>query len=260
MNNEIFLAIISSTLLVLLLIAVVVIVLFISGKERIHQQMEMTNTKLSFEQELRKVETEVSEHVMNQFAQELHDNIGQLLTAMHIQIENQKIDHPEQAADLKPVEIYLDEITRELKLLSRTFNNDYIGRIGLFAAMQLEVERLLALKRFTVHFASVHGNSNLDKNKELMVFRIFQEVIQNALRHSGAKNLYVTVNNQADNFELTIRDDGKGFLPEQILSSKKASGLGNIIKRARLANLSCKIISSPGEGCLVKLKKIPMLE
>lgn len=260
MNNEIFLAIICSTLLVLLLIAIMIIVLFISGKQRINQQIEITNTKLSYERELRQVESEVSEQVRGQFAQELHDNIGQILTAMHIQVENQKIDYPALAEGLKPVEIYLSEVTRELKLLSRTSNHDYIGHIGLFAAIQLEISRLHALKRFIVHFPTTYGRSNLDKNAELIAFRIFQEIIQNALRHSDAKNLYITIDNNHGNFELAIKDDGKGFVTKEILASQKSSGLRNIINRARLAGLECEIVSSPGEGCLIKLKKITMLK
>jgi two-component system NarL family sensor kinase len=259
MNQEIFLAIICSTLLILLLVAIVVIVLFVSGRQKAKQEMEMTRTKLSYEQELRKVETEVKEQVMGQFAQELHDNIGQLLTAMHIQIENQKLDHPSLTEGLKPVEIYLDEVTRQLKLLSRTLNNDYLGHIGLFSAMQLEADRLTALRRFTVHFPMVQGSTHLDKNNELMVFRIFQEITQNALRHSAAKNLYINVDTSGENFELRVKDDGKGFDSAEILASSKASGLRNIIKRAKLAGLECEIIGSPGNGCLFKLKKVSTL-
>ncbi len=236
------------------------IVLFISGKERVTQRMEMANAKLSYERELRQVETEVGEQVRGQFAKELHDNIGQLLTAMHIQVENQKIDHPILEEGLKPIEIYLSELTRELKLLSRTSNHDYIGHIGLFSAMQLEINRLHTLKRFTVHVQGINGVSNLDKNRELMVFRIFQEIIQNALRHSTAKNLYITIDSSGNSFELTIKDDGKGFITKEILDSQKASGLRNIMNRAALAGLECQIISSPGEGCLFKLKKNPTLE
>lgn len=259
-DPEIILAIVCSTLLILLLIAIVVIVLFVSGRQRTKQEIETARTKLSFEQELRKVETEVREQVMGHFAKELHDNIGQQLTAMHIQIENQKIDYPALSEGLKPVEIYLTEVTRQLKLLSRTLNTDYLGHIHLFEAMQLEVERLELLKRFKVHFPLSEGDSNLNKNQELMVFRIFQEITQNALRHASAQNLYISIDHTADHFELTVRDDGKGFAAEQILASSKASGLRNIMERARLAGLSCEISSSPGNGCLFKLKKMPILE
>ena len=250
--NQILLAIICSTLLILLLIAVVVIVIIISGKQK-------AQDKLLYEQELRKVETEVKEQVMGQFAHELHDNIGQLLTAMHIQIENQKLDHPTLAEGFKPVEFYLGDVTRQLKLLSRTLNNDYVGQTGLFLALQTEVDRMNLLRRFVVHFPVIEGKTNLDKNSELMVFRIFQEITQNALRHSSAKNLYVTIANSGNDFEMTVKDDGKGFDATQMLASPKASGLMNIIKRAKLSGLSCEISSKPGEGCLFTLKKIPTL-
>jgi len=252
MNQHILLAIICSTLLILLLIAVVVIVIIMSGKRQ-------AQDKLLYEQELRKVETEVKEQVMGQFAHELHDNIGQLLTAMHIQIENQKIDHPALAEGLKPVEFYLGDVTRQLKLLSRTLNNDYVGQIGLFQALQTEVDRMNLLRRFAVHFPEVEGKTNLDRNSELMVFRIFQEITQNALRHSSAKNLYISIDNSGQGFEMTVRDDGKGFDARQMLLSTKGSGLINIIKRARLSGLTCDISSKPGEGCLFTLKKIPTL-
>ncbi len=256
MSTDIILAIVCSTLLILLLIAIVVISFFISGKQHVKQEIELTQTRLTFERELRQIETEISEHIMGQFAQELHDNIGQLLTAMHIQIENQKIDHPDFIDEFKPIEIYLAEITKQLRLLSRTLNSDYLGHIGLLAAIQLEVDRLHTLRRFKIHWTPSSGSSNLDKNQDLMVFRIFQEIIQNALRHSAAKNLFISINNSNENFEIKVEDDGKGFEVEKMLQSQKASGIRNILKRAKLAGMDCKISSFPGKGCLVDLKKI----
>lgn len=259
-ENDIVLAVASTTLLILLLIAVILIVIIVSGKRRAKQQMLLAETKLHFERELRKAETEVSEDMMGKFARELHDNVGQLLTAMHIQIENQKIDHPGLTESFKPVELYLDEVTQQLRTLSRTLNNDYIGNVGLLAAIQLETERLKNLRRFQVHWEATAGESNLNKNQELMLFRIFQEIIQNGLRHSSAKNLYITTNNSNESFVLNIKDDGKGFELDKTLESNKASGLRNIIKRAKLAGLECKIESAPGKGFSIDLKKISNFE
>jgi signal transduction histidine kinase len=258
-HDQIFLAVICITLLVLLLVAGIVITFFISGRQRIRQEIELTETKLAFEKELRQVETEVSEKMMGQFAEELHDNIGQLLTALHIQIENQKLDHPQLTESFKPVEIYLSEINQQLRLLSRTFNNDYIGHIGLATAIQLEADRLKTLRRFEVHYEQLPGPSNLEKNQELMVFRIFQEIVQNALRHSSATKFDISVNNDAGGFELLVRDNGQGFDKDAILQSNKASGLRNIIKRARLAGVVYTLHTAPGEGCLFILKKVSTL-
>ncbi|MBL7930248.1 MAG: hypothetical protein JNL60_00015 [Bacteroidia bacterium] len=259
-NHDIFFWILLTSLVIILLVFGLVLAFFIANRQKVKQQMQLTQAKLDFEKELRQVEAEVSEHVMSQFAQELHDNIGQLLTAMHIQLENQRIDHPELADGLKPIDIYLDEVTQQLRLLSRTFNNDYLSHIGLFAAIQMEVDRLNVLKRFDVIYKAASGASNLEKNQELMTFRILQEIIQNALRHSGAKLLSIEVDNRNGSFEMRVSDNGKGFLLNETLASQKASGLRNIIKRARLAGLDCKIESGPGIGSLFILKKIATLE
>jgi signal transduction histidine kinase len=256
-NTEIVLSVISITLLVLLLVAGIVMVFFQSGRQRMKQQVELAQNKLNYEKELRKVETEVSEEIMGQFAQELHDNIGQLLTAVHIQLENLKIDHPQVKEGFKPMEIYLSEVTQQLRLLSRTLNHDYIGHIGLLGALEVEINRIRSLRRFEVHWQPITGSSNLSKEQELMVFRMFQEIIQNCLRHSLAKNVYVSVNNTNEGFEMKIEDDGKGFDVEDTMQSNKASGLRNIIKRSHWAGMQCNIYSTPGEGCTVVLKKLP---
>ncbi|MNJ90705.1 Sensor histidine kinase LiaS [compost metagenome] len=253
--NDLIFGIISITLIILLLIAGLIIAFFIINRQRVQQEKALIETKLSFEREIRKVETEVSEHIMGQFAQELHDNIGQLLTAVHIQVENQKLDHPELVESFKPTEIYLSEVTQQLRLLSRTLNNDYLGNIGLTAAIGVEVDRLRTLKRVNVHWDAFTGSSNLSKDQELMVFRIFQEISQNVLRHSGASNLYLSIDTRNNGFEFRAQDDGHGFDREEIFRQNKASGLRNIMKRARLAELECEITSSK-EGTTVVLKKM----
>lgn len=255
-QEEILISVITTTALVLLLVGGLAVSFMFARRQSMKQQLVLSQTKLAFEQELRTVETEVSESVMAQFAQELHDNIGQLLTALHIQIENQKLDHPALADSFKPAEIYISEINQQLRMLSRTLNTDYIGHIGLLGGIQLETERLNKLKRFTVRYEGNSGPSNLAKNQELMAFRIFQEIMQNALRHSRAKNVIVTVLNPVNEFEMRIGDDGKGFDVDATLKSSKASGLRNIIKRAQLAGLDLSIKSEPGEGSLFVLKKV----
>ncbi|PBQ33552.1 hypothetical protein CNR22_17810 [Sphingobacteriaceae bacterium] len=257
-RSDILIFVIYTTLIILILTVVLLLSFIISAKRRSRQKNEISNAKLKFERELRQVEAEVSEHIMSQFAQELHDNIGQLLTAMHIQIENQKLEHPDLVEGFKPIEIYLGEVTQHLRLLSRTLNNDYLGHIGLLSALQLEVDRLRALRRFTIHWQGVSGNTNLEKNQELMAFRIFQEITQNALRHASAQNLYITLS-LVNGFELRVKDDGKGFDKEAVLASQRASGLRNIMKRSALAGLECEIESSPGNGSLFILKKISTL-
>jgi len=253
-SSDIILTISFTTLLILLLIAGVTISFFIAGRQATKQQMELTNAKLSYEKELRKVETEVSEHLMQQFAHELHDNIGHALTCIRLELENKKLDDPTLVTLLAPIETHLEDASQQLRLLSRSFNTEYVTHINLIEAIQLEVERQRHLKKFAIQFEHDHNNPVLDKNQELMVFRIFQEIIQNAIRHSKAKNLVVTLSN-APTFALEVSDDGIGFSVDETLNSPRASGLKNMKKRATMADLHCEIISTPGSGCQYKLKK-----
>lgn len=251
-DTEIVASIILTTLLILLLIAGVTISFFIASRQRSKQQVELAQARLTYEMELRQVETEVSEHLMQQFAQELHDNIGHILTCIRLEVENKKLDHPGLDKILNPVETYLDDASHQLRLLSRSLNTDYISNVGLDNAIQIEVERQKQLKKFDVHYEHNYFQSSLDKNQELMAFRIFQEVTQNAMRHSKAKNLYVSLKSSPD-FELCVRDDGKGFLVEDMMQSPKASGLKNVLKRASMADLDCEVNSLLGEGCTYTL-------
>lgn len=255
--DDLILSIVAVTLLILLLIAGIVITFFISGRQRLRQDKQLAETKLAFEQELRRVEAEVSEHILNQFAGELHDNIGQLLTAMHIEIENGKLDHPNHPEVYKLLEVYLGEVSQQLRLLSKTYNNDFLAHNGLVQSIQLEVNRLNHLKRFKVHLDVETTGSTLKKEEELMVFRIVQEILQNVMKHAEAKNVFIRLKSDPELFRMEITDDGKGFDYEGMKQQSGGSGLRNIFKRAVLANLECTIHTKTGAGTSYILKKSP---
>ncbi len=254
-QEEILLSIVSTSLLMLILIVIIAIAFVISARQKLKQEMLLAETKLQYEQELRQVENEVSEQMMNRLSQELHDNIGQLHTAMHIQIQNQKLGHPELKEKFETVEAYLGEATRQLKILSRTLNYDYLGHAGLLHTLDLEVERLKNLKRPEISFIKQGLVSPLTKNQELVVFRLFQEIIQNALRHSGAEKIELGLNCSETGFDFKLRDNGKGFDVENTLASANSNGLRNIFKRAELAGLKVKLHSELGKGTTFELTK-----
>lgn len=252
-SPDIVFSIIITTLLIFLLVLAIIITLFLSARKHARQEILLTQTKLEFEKELRQVENEVSEHILGQMAQELHDNIGQELTALHLTVQNQKLNHPEQSETFKTLEVHISHIDKQLRLLSRTLNYDYLGHVGLFSAIQTLAERIQSLNRFRVSCHLPNGPSNLSKNQELIMFRILQEIFQNALRHSGASEFSVQAENTGDTFTLSTYDNGKGF---DIHLLKHKSGLTHIEKRANLAGLSAQLISSPGQGCRYLFSKI----
>jgi two-component system, NarL family, sensor kinase len=93
--NDVKITIIVTTLLILLLIAGVIITIFISNRRNAAQEIKMTQMELGYAKELRMVQNEVQEQVLSNISAELHDNVGQLLTVMHIQLEQNKMQYPE---------------------------------------------------------------------------------------------------------------------------------------------------------------------
>lgn len=253
--NDIVLGIIVTTVVILLLVTGIAFSFFRVQKQRTQQQEELAMARLNYEKELRKVETEEREAVLHQLAQDLHDNIGQLLMAMHIQIQTQKMTHPETAEGYQPVEIYLGEVTQQLRLLSKTLNSDSILQNGLDGAVLLQIERLKSLKRFAVEFNIQYSGSPFEKDAELIAFRIFQEIVQNILKHTKPKLVSIKLISSDLKFQLEVHDDGPGFDYASLLKTNKASGVRNILKRAELLGLKCEFITEPGKGTSVILKK-----
>lgn len=253
-NDELAFGIIFTSLIIFVLITGITIVFYMARRQRIQQQILTFETKLLYEKELRQVETEVSEKLLQQVAIELHDNIAQYHTAMNVQIENLKIDYPNMTNVIAPLESYLEEVTKQIRVLGRTLNSEFIGKVGLINAIDIEVPRIAALRRFNVNWLNDSKHLSLTKETELLVFRSFQEIVQNTLRHADAKNFIMTLKGNFNTFEFMLKDDGIGFDLQTILASNKASGLSNILKRMQLAGLDCTIQSNIGKGCTYIIK------
>lgn len=252
-ESELGVTIVLVTLLLVILLAGIFIAYISIGRQKNKQLMALTQAQLKFEQELRMVEVELAEQMMGRFSRELHDNVGHELTCIRLAIENIKLDNATLNELLMPIDQYLTEASDQLQLLSRSFNSDYISQLNLKEAMNLEVKRLEQLKKFEICWESDFIKSPLNKNQELIVFRIFQEVVSNMAKHSKATRLTIELKSN-EKLILTIADNGRGFNLNEMLESKDASGLRNILKRSEIAGIDCDIKTAIGYGCKYTLQ------
>jgi len=246
LSNDIRFTVIITTLLILLLIAGVIITIFVSNRRNAQQEVKIAQMELDYEKELRATEQEVQEQVLVNVGRELHDNIGQLLTVINMQIQQQQIMNPDALPLLQPMNDTLAQTIQEVRRVGRSLNSDLLDANGLINTLQHEVERLQQLGRFRVHW-EFDAEPRLDKDQKVIAFRVFQEMINNILKHSGATNVYINLYG-TDNFRLTVRDDGKGFDHDEMMRSSKGSGLKNMAKRAELGKLKCNISASINKG------------
>ncbi len=249
-------SIISITFLILLLVIGMVLLFFISGKQKMQQRMELIETRLAFEQELRQVEAEVSEQILKQLGRELHDNIGQKISALGMGMEKICLDVPAVSDKMASLKVYLDTTQEDLRLLRKGLDHEHLMQQGIIKSISQEVERIQRLQLLRIHWEAPQEPVPLNRNEQLVLFRMFQEIIQNSLKHAQAKNIYIKFSIKEKTIRLCIRDDGRGFDLDNTLSQPSGAGLKNMKERSMLIHLKLQIKTAPGKGCEICIHNI----
>jgi two-component system, NarL family, sensor histidine kinase UhpB len=184
-------------------------------------------------------------------AQELHDEIGQTLTAVTIQAERAADGDPALASDaLRRVADAVRESLDEVRRIARELRPEALDDLGLVNALIALCNRVGAQDGPLVRRNLQGKLPPLSPDVELVVYRIAQEGLTNALRHSGARSVTVSLKADAESVTLSVADDGKG-MPAQLPAG--TAGIAGMRERALLVGGRLAIESRPGQGTAVRL-------
>ena len=235
-----------STAVILLMLAAVLIMNFMINKQRMRQEIKEQQMSLSYQKELRNLESEIRESVMQHISRELHDDVQHNLTHLRFQVEELKRKTGNHRAELDAVEDMIFETTDQVRNLSSRLSTDFIYENEFCTLFQLEFEKLNRLKQFNVQWECDNEEPAIDREKSLIIYRIFQEMINNVLKHSRAKNIMVSLRGTFPML-IKVEDDGVGF--DMLQNQTESNGLINMNKRAKMAGMHFEVSSSPGNGC-----------
>jgi signal transduction histidine kinase len=251
------LTIIISTFLLLIVGALIVRYIFLFQRKRYQHQQELIEMRETFTQTLLQSKLEIQEQTLDHISKELHANFSHLVSLININLSEIL---PDSSAKMKENIIETKSLAKqllsELKALSVSLNTDHIMHIGFVKALDNELGRLVKTKRYQVTFTKAGDEYRLSPEKEIILFRLSQEVLNNVLKYSKAKNIVATLIFSNTSFELKIADDGIGFdteLAHKQTAEKESTGLLNIQKRAKLINAVVAIRSHPGDGTEVQI-------
>ena len=237
--------------LILLLIGFIITILFLYQR-RIHKNAtELEGMKLNYEKESFKAQLEIQEETFQYISQEIHDNVGQFLSLAKLHLNTLSLDQRDTAVE--KINSSSDLLTRaieDLRDLSRSLSSDLIRSGGFDKAIEQQILQLQKTGRFHVIF-DIKGNYQyLNEQKEIILFRILQEAVNNIVRHSSASEIIIFLYCFNDSVKLRIQDNGRGFDPSFIEKSKRkiAGGILNMKKRATLINADFELESKPGNG------------
>lgn len=238
---------------VLVIVTTLVIVFFIVFQKRKNKLlMDKIMQQKAFDEEIQKTQTEIQEQTLKHIGWELHDNVGQLLAYASMQLN---MISSQVSAELKDKLSYttntIKESLKEVRLLSKSLNNDVILNIGFEQSITNELKRLKKMK-FASAKLHIKGEKVelLNKKHEIIIFRILQEFFSNSVKYSEANNLKVVLNYEPDKLMIVASDDGKGFNLDKTL---KGSGLITMKSRAELINATFNLSSKPNEGVTLTL-------
>jgi len=249
-DNEVALIVIISTVLILLLGGIVVTGLLIQQKRKLRHQKQLLEMNNRYEKSLLESKLKIQEETFRAISQNLHDNIGSnISTAMLLLYKDEQTNDQEMEDNRKEALGMLDRIVDDLKNIARSLNAGYLEDIGLSEAIRYRIEQLERSKKFTIELFINEMPQRLDRHKQVMLFYIFQESINNITKHAQAKGIKVGLNYEKDKLIMRIKDNGDGMAntgPEKI--NQRGSGLINMQSHAAMIGAALDISSEKGKG------------
>ncbi|QBF29129.1 sensor histidine kinase [Pseudomonas tructae] len=191
----------------------------------------------------------VQESERQRLSRELHDDIGQLLTAAKLQADWLQRRAPAELQEhCSTLRSTLDDTLANVRDVSTILNPRQLTSLGLEASLRAHLLRTLENTNLHWSLECRQRLGGLPKDMAIAAFRITQEAVTNILRHAKAKNLVVRIQRQSDGLSLSISDDGLGFLPANSPADAGQRGMAGMLERAGLLNGTLSINSQPGLG------------
>ncbi len=199
------------------------------------------------------IQTEENER--KRISSDLHDGIGPILTTIKLYTQA-LLDAPtaEKQNVIKDKLINIvEEAVSSISEISFNISPHILVNYGIVAAVESFIKKFNITEKLQIEFK--HNNvKRIVENKEITIYRLFTELINNTLKHANATRIQFTIEEKDHFIELRYSDDGKGFKPELVTSSSLGMGLGNLKSRVQAFDGQFVLRSTEGEGMEVHIK------
>jgi len=247
MQNEkldLIISVIAASLFVLLLVISVFFLfrIYLKRKNKLLLEKERMNTE--FEQTLLKSKLEIQEYTFNEISREIHDNIGQVLSLVRINLNTLKAPDETEKINL------MDELMGKAITDLRSLDADLIRNKGWAEAVTKLLNDLQKTGKYKTHIHQDEDLPALGNDKPIILFRMIQEAINNATRHAAADTIYLDAKKENDKLIVRVRDNGRGF---DVSKNSGGIGLQNLKNRAKMIGADLMIKSEKEQGTIVTI-------
>lgn len=242
---DLYWTIIVSTTVLLGLIAFVVLLVVLNNARRIRHRAEMAEAERLRRDQVASAERETTRHILREIGRELHDNVGQLLAVAQLGVNNE-LDEQGSNARLAAARDALEQGMEEVRRVGHHLNTDLWQHRSLADAISAEAERIERVSRLRVELQVRQPLPFVPPDTSTVLFRIFQLLVTNAVKHSGSPVLHILLEPAGSGLHLQVRDEGRGF---NARGSSPGAGIHTIHQRCVLIGYEAHCESTPGNGC-----------
>jgi two-component system NarL family sensor kinase len=254
MDSQYIIAVFLAGTLILVLFALFVMISLIIQKGKQNRYLlEKQQMKFDHEKELMNIELKANEHTMKQISEEIHDNVAQTLfqAELSISLMHKKIQDEETLSSISAVGQLIRKAMGDLRNLSHLLNGLQIQELGLVQSLQRDIKHINQSTSVVCSLELRGLEEQLPGETELLLYRIAQEAIGNALKHAQATSITVELDYTSGQLQLSITDNGKGF--DKLQAGAKGLGLLNMRQRAKVLGADFNIESADGAGSKLSL-------
>ena len=202
------------------------------------------------QQELLRVENEVKEQTLINVSRELHDNLGQIASLIKINLNMMSKDlNKEDTERISDSLKLLKGLIGDIKSLSASLKGEKIRHKGWIYLIREDVERINKIEGLQITF-DYSGDGVLQHEKEVILYRITQEVLNNTLKHAKATEAKLSISCSENQLLLYFSDNGIGFVPTKVV---KGSGLTNIEDRCKMISAVLELKSQVSNGTQIQI-------
>src|SRR5262249_18506049 len=198
---------------------------------------------------------QAQEQERTRIGRELHDDINQRLAMLALELGRLQDNHPEVGSRVQELRKQTTEISNDVQALSHDLHSSKLEYLGVVAGIKSWCEEFAERQKMEIDFRN-DVSSDLPFEVGVCLFRVLQEAMHNAVKHSGVKHIEVQMTERSDEVHLIITDSGRGFDVEAALHGK-GLGLTSMRERVRLVNGTIAIESKPLGGTRIHLQ-IPL--
>ncbi len=249
--QEIVFVIVSAIVLFVALVGIVVFTMLYYQKKRFQHIREKQALAEAYQKQLLQSRLEMQEETFNTISREIHDNVGQLLSLAKVQLNIAGKNDTPQPQLLDEIKANIGQAMTDLRDIAKSLSSDRLQRLTLAEAVQHELNRIGRSGAMKATMQVNGAERPLPEQHAIILLRMVQEGIQNALKHADARLIHVDLEFGERNLRIAVVDDGIGFDPDSAPSS--GLGLHNLMTRASLIGGTATIASAIGHGTKITL-------